>query len=354
MPRESKPYRHKGYYATRINGRYYHLGKDRVKAWRKYYRLMAEAGRSTFVGRPASLAGCIERWLILHPGRDNEFRLRDFLAFAGRKMLGELDTDLLENYARYLAEQRGLAPKTVIDRVNVAVRVLRYAAHADRRWIRAVPDRPKLSKPAKKRRDVAPEQLAGVFASLPNRGRAARLYRILRFILETGCRPSEARALRWEWLRLDEGTATIPQHKTARYGKGRTLYLTPAATDVLLSIPDKRDTGYVFLSGCGKPYTAAGLRSPLRRRGLSGPYQLRHTFGQNGSEKMTIQDLARLMGHSDLKTTAMYFEVSDQRARQLAGQAASILPSAPPPAVLKLHHGRRKAGIARKSGKQVS
>jgi hypothetical protein len=67
-----------------------------------------------------------------------------------------------------------------------------------------------------------------------------------------------------------------------------------------------------------KPYSAAGIRSILKRHGDVTPYQLRHTFGQLASEQLSEQDVAALMGHTDVETTRRYFEVKSARARAKA------------------------------------
>ncbi len=46
---------------------------------------------------------------------------------------------------------------------------------------------------------------------------------------------------------------------------------------------------------------------------------LRHTFAQTVSGQVTEQDLAKLMGHTDTKTTRFYYDVRDTRAVEVAG-----------------------------------
>ena len=55
-------------------------------------------------------------------------------------------------------------------------------------------------------------------------------------------------------------------------------------------------------------------------RGGITPYQLRHTFTQTASDsgQVPVEVLARLMGHTDAKTTGFYFKVHDRRAIQAA------------------------------------
>lgn len=82
----------------------------------------------------------------------------------------------------------------------------------------------------------------------------------------------------------------------------------------------KPAVGPVFTNRFGRAYKPSGLCSVLKRNGGITPYQLRHTFAQTASDsgQVPVEVLARLLGHTDTKTTAFYFKVRDQRAIQAA------------------------------------
>jgi len=324
MGRPSKPHRTSlGYWRCRIDGRQYHLGKNEREARAKFHELMAKANRRTG-GDPLTVARLILLWLDLHPSIDHEYRLRDLGRFAGRKTIAEIDARIIEDYHRFLTRRKPeLAPKTIIDRVRIAARVLRWAAEQD--WIDKAPPVPRMRRPVRRARDIRPNVLRSVFAELPD-----RVGRLATFILTTGCRPIEACQLRWEDVELDAGVCILHRHKTAdATGRPRTLYLPPETLEILRSI--KRRSGYVFLSRLGKPYTTAGLRLILKRRGIT-PYQLRHTFAQNASEQLPEEVLAKLMGHSNRETTRFYYEVRDERAKAAVTTLVSpLVPDSPGP-----------------------
>ena len=159
-----------------------------------------------------------------------------------------------------------------------------------------MPAKPKLPKPMRRPRDVPHDKLVKAFEQLPERAG-----RVLRFILETGCRPSEACRLQWSQVDEKRRVCVLTAHKAGGTGRPRTIYLTPAADEILRS--QKRHHDHVFVNRFGNPYTPSGLRSILRKRGIASVYSLRHTAAQSMLDaKVPIEDVARLLGHSDLRT----------------------------------------------------
>ncbi len=71
-----------------------------------------------------------------------------------------------------------------------------------------------------------------------------------------------------------------------------------------------------------RPRATGGLSARAFRPGRGGitPYQPRHTFAQHASDggDVPVELLARLMGHTDTKTTGFYFKAHDRRAIQAA------------------------------------
>lgn len=323
MARPSKPNRHKsGQWRTEISGREYWLGTDQQAAYRKFAELLraARGGKPAAGAPPGTIASLIAAFKLQSGASTWTVGiLEDFNRFAGDgAAVVDLADDALERYAEWLPRNalRGMGLRTVRHKVAAASQMFRWAER--RGWLRA-PRRPSLPRPARRPRDIASTDLVDVFAGLPARAGA-----ILRFVLETGCRPGEACRLRWVDVRGD--TAVIPEHKTARHGQTRTIFLPPGALAIIAGL--ERSGEFVFTSRLHRPYTPAGLRSILRRRGAT-PYQLRHTFAQAASESLPLEVVSRLLGHADLSTTQFYFEVRDKRARTAAASLAPLAPRAP-------------------------
>ena len=318
----------KPYYRLRVGGKEYNLGTDRLEAHRRASLLLKDAEAPDSV--PTTVAGLIVRWLELNPNKFVEDMLKPWAKFAGMELLEDLSRNHLENYTRHLltrkAEQgkgrrRRLSAWSIQKFVRYARKMLLWAVEQE--WAVYCPPLPHLPTPVKQPRDVPPQLLERAFSSL-----GCHAGRILRFILATGARPGEACSLRWEHVDFEREVCELPAHKTAHYGRTRTIYLTPDATEILMQI--RKDRGPVFLSNLESPYTVDGLRSILRRRGINRTYALRHTFAQHALEQgVPLEDVAKLLGHTGLGVVQTYAQVRDPRARKVASSLTSPLRGLP-------------------------
>lgn len=330
----------RGYWRSWINGRCRSFGRDRRTALRAW--LVATKGQAEpFSAPPEFLAELVERWELHHGGDWERWRLRRFVAFMADSACADIDADLLHRYAAWLRRQtytrgkgkrrvvRTLGLKTVREETLLAGRVLRWGA--GRGWVTDVPEIPRLPKPARQPHDLEPSAVSSMLTApsrrpgrKPLRPMPARARRMFAFALETGCRPSEVCRLKWEDVNLAARIILIPEHKTShRTAAARSVPLTDAALEVLRELKPGRS--FVFLSRLGKPYTPAGLRSILKRRGAT-PYQLRHTFAQVRSEQLPLDVLAAWMGHSNLETMRFYRDIRDARLREAAADLPGMIP----------------------------
>jgi integrase len=344
MARESKPHLHKGYWRCRIDGREVHLGADKRAAFAKFHQLMTDRLAEDLDDRPRTVNGVIAAWLKLNDKPGYADWLAQFREFAGDVSLRNVEKDLLTRYHLHLKDQTGkrrvydrkakawgigstgkaLSPKTQRHYIRAATAVLKWAHEQE--WLDVLPVTPKVPKPIKQARDLDTGAIIKALDTFATK-RARRAGRILRFIAETGCRPSEACHLEWQHVQLDRLVCILPEHKTAEStGQPRTIYITPGALDVLRGIVEDRRlsiaplAGPVFTTGDGRPYKPSGLRSIMRRHfGGATPYQLRHAYAQRNSDNgMRVDDLAKQLGHVSTETTAFYYQVRDARAVEAA------------------------------------
>ena len=138
---------------------------------------------------------------------------------------------------------------------------------------------------------------------------ARRELRHLLFSLRhTGCRPKEARLLRWEQVRADRWV--LSDHKTAHVvGKPRVIYLDKPMQRLMRNLRRKATSPHVFLNSRGRPWTANALK--LRIASIKAKanlpddvttYLLRHAFGTNAIlNGVDVATVAELMGHSSLE-----------------------------------------------------
>lgn len=132
---------------------------------------------------------------------------------------------------------------------------------------------------------------------------------LFQFLMETGCRHGEARALRWERLNLREGYATIAAamdedvyRESTKEKNIRVLPLGDTILEVLRSLPHSL-SGFVF-APAGKPLTMNQVwhtwNRAAKKLGIKvSPYQgTRHSLASqlinNGVSDITVQ---QILGH---------------------------------------------------------
>ncbi len=127
-----------------------------------------------------------------------------------------------------------------------------------------------------------------------------------RLLLLTGCRMSEIRDLRWDYVKND--CIELPDAKTG----GRVVPLGPEASAVLSAIPRDEDNPWV-IAGRLPGSHLTDLQRPWRRirkqAGLEGVriHDLRHSFASRAlalGESLTM--IGKLLGHTQVQTTARY------------------------------------------------
>jgi len=302
----------KPWYTLKLNRKQHYLGTDAAEAYRRADELLEAGGRQR--PKPISVAGLVNAWTDLHPS--DLGNLHHWVSASGPRLLSELAPADLQGLAERL-EAAGLSPWTVRRYVGAAARAWRWGH--EQGWIRQLPRRIKSAPPTAGRRDESLSKIRAAFSRI--RGRAKPL---LRFILATGCRPSEARLLEWSEVDLRAGIITKQKHKTSAHGKSRTIYLPPDAAEILRGQRRKRGGKWVFPSRLGKPYSKDGLHAICYRAGLRSVYSLRHTFAQHyldhgdDGKPGSLEVLQELLGHSRITTTQIYAQIRSRRAKEAA------------------------------------
>ena len=156
----------------------------------------------------------------------------------------------------------------------------------------------------------------------------------LRLLMLTGCRRNEILTLRWEDVRLEAQELHLTDSKTGP----RTVSLSPQATAVLAQLPRLP----------GNPWVIPGAKPGARLSSLFGPWRrvraraglddvrihdLRHSYASRAlalGESLPV--IAKLLGHTQIQTTARYTHltrdaVRDAAVRVAEGIAEDILPA---------------------------
>ena len=167
-----------------------------------------------------------------------------------------------------------------------------------------------------------------------------------RLLLLTGCRMSEIRDLRWEYVRDD--CIELPDSKTG----GRVVPLGPEARAILASIPRERGNPWVFVGrfpGTHRTDLQRPWRLIRKRAGLEDVriHDLRHSFASRAlalGESLTM--IGRLLGHTQVQTTARYAHLARDSLQTAAARITGSIGGNLSP----LDTPRTKSGATRDEG----
>lgn len=187
--------------------------------------------------------------------------------------------------------------------------------------------------------DVQPVPISVVDATLPSLPDVVA--DMVRVQLLSGCRPNEI-------MRLSPGQIdrtgdvwkyTPVRHKNAWRKKTRTVYFGPQAQAILLKYLVRPDSQCCFLTEHGEPFARGGYRQVIRRAvqrinaqrvkdAPAGadvellphwvPGQLRHTAATTLRQMKNLEAARAILGHTSSTTTAIYAELNEEPAIELA------------------------------------
>ncbi len=146
---------------------------------------------------------------------------------------------------------------------------------------------------------------------------------MMRFLLPTGCRVSEARLMSWQDIDRTSSPWRYepPHHKTSHNGKRRDRRKRRCRSDRLMRRRALCSAPGVVLN---KPYTLAGLGASVRRAceraevSIWSPGQLRHNFATEVRSRFDIDAARIVLGHSESSTTEICAERDVRRAAEIA------------------------------------
>jgi integrase/recombinase XerC len=249
-----------------------------------------------------------------------------FAAWYDGDSIEKLTASDLAHFRQYLSRERAMKPASVNRKLEALRRFCRWA-HITGKLRTNVAAELKLARAPRGTRPkgLLPAEVQGLLraAGQSRRALARRNYAVVQLLLQAGLRVSEAAALRIEDLEIRE------RHGKARIrGKGnkeRYVPLNATARRALQMYLDERETGTqdpVFLSDTGAPLAVRSIQSLIselaRRGGITrlavSAHTLRHTFalGYLKQNPGKLVELATLLGHESLDTTAIYALPSEE------------------------------------------
>lgn len=136
------------------------------------------------------------------------------------------------------------------------------------------------------------------------------IYPVVYFLIHTGCKSSEALALKWSDLNLEAGTVSFPRTATAN---ARTLNLSRQILDLLRNHPKKAD--HVFLNAQGCPWKVKSYYRAMviDRDAISHPrhwdsFTFRHSFAYHFLRSgKTLHQLQVVIGHRNIADTIIAY-----------------------------------------------
>ena len=144
---------------------------------------------------------------------------------------------------------------------------------------------------------------------------------IVEFLLSSGVRVSELCTIRISDVNFDTLAVVVREGKGS---KQRTVYINDLTSKHLIEYLSKRNVAgdYLFYNKAKQPLNPGGVRHILKtieeRAGIANvhPHRFRRTFATGLANRgMDIQEIGKLLGHSNLNTTLTYVYTSDEKVR---------------------------------------
>ena len=149
----------------------------------------------------------------------------------------------------------------------------------------------------------------------------------LRLLMLTGCRKSEILTLRWEEVDLDAGEIHLAETKTG----ARTVQLPPSAVRLLEALPRRAGSSWVLpgnrpethMSGIDTAWRTVRAQAGLNDLRI---HDLRHSFASRAlALGETLPVIGKLLGHSDIETTARYAHLARDSIHEAAERIADSI-----------------------------
>ena len=223
------------------------------------------------------------------------------------------------NYQSYLNKNYNWSNKTLKNCIDIFKTFLMYVKN-DLEIINVVPHFPVIDIPTPITTWLTTETQIAAFSQVPDLDKP-----IIAFLMLSGCRPGEARALKCSDVDLESGLITISAtfsnaiYRKKRKGKKSKPVVIPIHPEILEYIKHRVENNlpeaFVFTNREGRHYAETGLLDVWRRVrekvGLDKSIRLydaaRHSFAsQLINSGVSIYSVSSLLGHSNIKTTEKY------------------------------------------------
>ena len=161
-----------------------------------------------------------------------------------------------------------------------------------------------------------------------DRSENTQLRHIVTLLLMFGCRKRELLDAEWSHFDLERRNWRIPMSKN---GNARNIPISAKAQEILNSLPRWKGCPYVVPNpATKKPFGNLYYPWDKIRKEAGMPdlrmHDLRHTFASNlVNSGQSIYVVSKLLGHSQLKTTARYSHLADETLLSAVDAAAEVV-----------------------------
>ena len=181
-----------------------------------------------------------------------------------------------------------------------------------------------IKKPKENKKAFSEEDIDAIRSVCEGKKRA-----VVEFLLATGVRVNELCNLTIEDVDFDAMTVRV---RMGKGGKDRQTYMTPIAKKYLVKYLETRKDNRtpLFVNRYGNTLTTGGVRALLadvgRKSGVENvhPHRFRRTLATTLSKRgMPIQEIQRILGHTNISTTQVYIETENSRTQAAYRQYAA-------------------------------
>lgn len=250
--------------------------------------------------------GTLKPFTLLNYGRSAG---RVLAAFPNRTIKTLTRQDVLRYTETRLAK---VGSATVLLDLTLIRQVYKYVRlHWDLQVSSPTDDVPRPKPPKHREPLLTPGQIGGLLAACRAAPQPTLYYYVLT-LLHTAMRPSEAAALTWPQVRMDDNLIVLSETKT---GRTRAIPMTRKVRSVMRLLARKNPGAYVFLPpgvnlrSLPSEYFGRVFSRLARDQGLPGItlYSLRHLSASYLIMRgVDIRTVAEIMGHTNISMTMRY------------------------------------------------
>ena len=268
-----------------------------------------------------------------------------FIGVVGDKAPEEVTVEDIDHFIEHQIAA-GMSPMTINRRLSCIHSCFEFLAGEDpaRDWPNPVGSRRHHLKTGKHLpRDVSDQDVTRLFSVIDD----TRDQAIFGLMVGAGLRVGEVAALRLDSVEAPTEPVTLARLRVEGKGrKERVVWLSPSLWEVLQTWLRERpqmETDVLFVNRWGRPISISGIQFRLKQYSKEvgvtlSCHRLRHTFARRLVENgLPVDSLAKLLGHSQLKTTQRYIDGADPTVRADFTQAMAgldtllVLDQASPP-----------------------